>query len=72
MVTTESFLKNGNRVVCLDNFATGKRENVHELTKDRNFTLIEGDICDYDTCFKANVSIVQFDNKGSLMIVIPK
>lgn len=49
----ESFLKNGNRVVCLDNFATGKRENVNEFTKDRNFTLIEGDICDYDTCVNA-------------------
>ena len=38
----EALLEKGNKVVCLDNFATGKRENIEEFLKDSNFTLIEG------------------------------
>ena len=40
----EVLLEKGNKVVCLDNFATGKRENLKKLFKDANFKLIEGDI----------------------------
>ena len=40
----EALLEKGNKVVCLDNFATGKSENIAQLLKDTNFTLIEGDI----------------------------
>jgi len=42
-----------NTVVCLDNFSTGKRENIHPFLPDKNFTLIEGDIRTLDTCRKA-------------------
>ncbi|WP_299435347.1 SDR family oxidoreductase [uncultured Maribacter sp.] len=45
-----SLLDNGNKVICLDNFATGKRENISPLMKHPNFTLIEGDIRDLETC----------------------
>lgn len=38
------------KVVCLDNFLTGKRENLVEALKNANFTLIEGDIRDLATC----------------------
>ena len=49
----EALLEKGNKVVCLDNFATGKRENLEQLLKDTNFTLIEGDIRKLEDCLKA-------------------
>jgi len=56
----ERLLTQNNEVVCLDNFATGKRENIEPFLKDPNFRLIEGDIRDLDTCREAvkGVSIV--------------
>jgi len=49
----ESLLDNGNYVVCLDNFSTGKRENLVKYNEDPNFKLIEGDIRNYGDCLKA-------------------
>jgi len=49
----ESFLLSGNRVVCLDNFSTGKRENLKSFASNPKFRLIEGDIRNYDDCLKA-------------------
>ena len=49
----ERLLMQNNKVVCLDNFSTGKRENVDPFLHDSNFTLIEGDIRDLGTCRKA-------------------
>ena len=46
----ESFLARDNRVVCLDNFSTGKRKNIEPFLDNPNFKLFEGDIRDYDTC----------------------
>lgn len=40
-------------VYCLDNFSTGKRENINELLNNSNFHLIEGDIRDKQTCTEA-------------------
>lgn len=42
----EDLLDCGNRVVCFDNFATGKRENVAPFLSHPNFKLIEADIRD--------------------------
>ena len=53
----ETILTNGNSVICLDNFATGKRENITPLLENPKFTLIEGDIRDLDTCHKACNSV---------------
>jgi dTDP-glucose 4,6-dehydratase/UDP-glucuronate decarboxylase len=39
-------LDSGNQVDCVDNFATGRRENVADLLDRSAFRLIEGDICD--------------------------
>ncbi len=47
------FLSNDNQVVCLDNFATGHRHNIEKFNDNANFTLIEGDIRDLETCRKA-------------------
>lgn len=49
----EALLSNNNEVVCLDNFATGKRENIADLHSNPNFKLIEGDIRDIEDCKKA-------------------
>lgn len=49
----EELLASGNRVVCLDNFSTGKRENIRSCLSHPYFTLIEGDIRDLETCRKA-------------------
>lgn len=49
----EALVENGNYVRCLDNFSTGKRENIQPLLKLKGFSLIEGDIRDLDTCQKA-------------------
>lgn len=56
----ESFLQSGNTVVCLDNFSTGKRENLVPFVGNPKFKLIEGDIRNYDDCLKAveNIDIV--------------
>ena len=56
----ESFLSFGNTVVCLDNFSTGKRENLKAFADNPRFKLIEGDIRNYDDCIKAveNIDIV--------------
>jgi UDP-N-acetylglucosamine 4-epimerase len=46
----ESLLLSGNRVVCLDNFSTGKRENLKGFSNNPDFRLIEGDIRNYSDC----------------------
>ena len=53
----ESLLEKGNKVICLDNFATGKRENLEQLLIDTNFTLIEGDIRKIEDCLKASKGV---------------
>jgi UDP-N-acetylglucosamine 4-epimerase len=53
----EALLERRNKVVCLDNFATGKRENLEQLLKDSNFTLIEGDIRKLEDCLKASKGV---------------
>ncbi len=50
---TESLLNAGNEVVCLDNFSTGKRKNIEDFLSNPRFTLIEGDIRNYEDCQKA-------------------
>lgn len=49
----EALLNQGNTVVCLDNFMTGHKHNVQPFLSNPNFTLIEGDIRNYDDCVKA-------------------
>lgn len=49
----EKILYLGHTVKVLDNFSTGKRENITEFLKNSNFKLIEGDIRDIEICRKA-------------------
>lgn len=50
---TEYFLNKGYEVVCLDNFSTGHRHNIEAFLKNPNYKLIEGSICDLETCKEA-------------------
>lgn len=49
----EKLLELEAKVVCLDNFSTGKRENIVHLEANDNFQLIEGDIRNLETCISA-------------------
>jgi UDP-N-acetylglucosamine/UDP-N-acetylgalactosamine 4-epimerase len=49
----EAILKLGYKVRGLDNYSTGKKENVEEFLDHPNYEFIEGDIRDLDTCMKA-------------------
>lgn len=37
-------LEQGNKVICLDNFFTGRKDNIEELSANHNFQLIEHDV----------------------------
>lgn len=49
----EYFLAKKYKVVCLDNFATGHRYNLDDFINNDDFTLIEGDIRNLETCYQA-------------------
>jgi len=48
-----TLLAKDNQVVCLDNFSTGKKENITPFLGAKNFTLITGDIRNLSDCEKA-------------------
>lgn len=56
----DKLITQNNNIVCLDNFSTGKPENIEKHKNNPNFKLIEGDIRDMDVCREAtkNVDIV--------------
>ena len=43
----DKLLEEGFRIICLDNFITGKKENIRHLLKDKNFALIEHNVTKY-------------------------
>ena len=47
------FIQKEYKVVCLDNFATGHLHNLDSIINNPNFTLIEGDIRNFQDCQKA-------------------
>jgi len=63
---TEFLLSHHQKVVGLDNFSTGYQHNIDDALstvgddKAKNFTFIEGDVADFETCQKAckNIDIV--------------
>jgi UDP-N-acetylglucosamine/UDP-N-acetylgalactosamine 4-epimerase len=48
-----SLLESDNNVVCLDDFSTGKPENIKEFLNKPGFRFIEGDIRNFDDCLQA-------------------
>jgi UDP-N-acetylglucosamine/UDP-N-acetylgalactosamine 4-epimerase len=59
----ESLLKLDQRVVGLDNFATGRQENLNEVktlvtpTQWDRFSFVRGDICDMDACRRVSEGV---------------
>ena len=53
----EDLLNNGAQVRCLDNLATGKKNNIERFIGHKKFDFIEGDIRDLDTCQNASKGI---------------
>lgn len=53
----EDLLNYNNKVICLDNFATGKHENIESFKNHPNFTLIEGDIRNFQDCTQAVMGV---------------
>jgi len=49
----EDLLSNNNEVVCLDNFSTGRLQNISPFINNKNFTLIEGDLREINDCIKS-------------------
>ena len=49
----EVLLEQNNKVICLDNFMTGKRENIESFLANSNFVLLEGDIRNLAACREA-------------------
>ncbi|MCX6266765.1 MAG: SDR family oxidoreductase [Bacteroidetes bacterium] len=49
----EDLILCGNEVVCLDNFSTGRVENIQEFLGNKNFKLVVGDIRNPEDCKKA-------------------
>lgn len=53
----EALLERKNNVVCLDNFSTGKIDNISSFLESSNFELIEGDIRNINDCKKAVANV---------------
>lgn len=49
----EDLLKHDNQVICLDNFSTGRHENIKDFIRHKNFQLIIGDIRNIEDCRKS-------------------
>ena len=68
----EALLKLNQNVVGLDNFATGHQYNIDHVQKSvtkqewKNFTFIEGDITNYDTCKEITQGINIVLNQAAL------
>jgi UDP-N-acetylglucosamine 4-epimerase len=62
----EALLQEGNEVVCLDNFSTGKRENITSFLPNRRFMLIEGDIRTLEICQEATEGIDYIFHEAAL------
>ena len=49
----DTLIQQNNKVIVLDNFSTGKKENIQHHFNNSNFTLVEGDIRNFEDCQKA-------------------
>lgn len=61
----EALLEMGQTVRCLDNFSTGKKENIEPFLNNDSFTLIEGDIRDMDTCMTATRGVTYVSHQAA-------
>lgn len=66
----KTLLEKGAKVQVLDNFATGKRENIKPFLENKNFKLIEGDIRDFSIVKEAVEGIDYILHQGALPSVL--
>ncbi|MEK4947791.1 SDR family oxidoreductase [Carnobacterium sp. FSL W8-0810] len=53
----ETILEKGHKVRCLDNLSTGKQKNVDLFIDNLNYTFINGDIRNLDTCLESTKDV---------------
>jgi len=53
----DELIKLGCKVISLDNFSTGKIDNINHLLNNKNFKNIEGDIQDFDICKESTFDV---------------
>ena len=53
----EYLLKKNNHIICLDNFTTGKKENMENFLDSSHFKFIEGDITNPNDCDQACIGV---------------
>ena len=63
---TAKLLELGHAVTVLDNFSTGKRENLNQFSVHPDFHLIEGDIRDQNTCLSAAENVDYIFHEAAL------
>lgn len=68
---SEFLLKNNQDVIGLDNFSTGKPENIEEVKslvgdKSQNFDFHEGDLRDFETCLRVSKGVDYILHQGAL------
>jgi len=59
-------LSQGKKVLCIDNFSTSNRANLHQFIFNPNFKLIEADICNLDS-----VELEKFDIESIYNLACP-
>lgn len=62
----ENLLGAGFRVSVLDDFTTGRKENIVSFLDNPNFTLVEGSITDFNTCMKALEGVDAISHQAAL------
>jgi UDP-N-acetylglucosamine/UDP-N-acetylgalactosamine 4-epimerase len=64
---SERLIRDGHKVIVLDNFSSGLRKNIKELAGlDGDFSIIEGDLRDQNTCRNACKDIDYVLHQGAL------
>lgn len=62
----EHFIRQGKKVICLDNLLTGKKSNIENLLGHPNFEFIEGDIRDFELCKKVTSGVDAISHQAAL------
>ncbi|MDC1460446.1 SDR family oxidoreductase [Flavobacteriaceae bacterium] len=62
----EYMLEKGYTVIGLDNFATGHAHNIKDFKKHANFSFIEGDIRNLETCLEATQNVAYVLHQAAL------
>lgn len=62
----EHFVAKGLKVICFDNFLTGKKSNIEHLLSNSNFKLVEGDIRDLEACRAITKNVDAISHQAAL------